>query len=395
MTYFPYNKELQEASGTNNNFDKFKNGNFGLWFNKFVPLKSIDNPKVSDNRGNDTESIQYYKDKYRVQVDDLLDKKHLNQVAFCKRMIKLGYTTLTLNTKLKTPLVTGIGESHPHEISLVFDHTLGIPYMPATGIKGVSKLAHIISIIPDAIKNTKVENDSFDIYEDWTEIKNMFGMQDKRGGIIFLDAYPLKTPELKVDVMTPHYGEYYEEGSTTPPADNQNPNPIKFLTIKEGTEFVFRAIIKKTDIEKTKNALKRALTEEGIGAKTALGYGLFEIIEEKETEKMEKTYSEWIASKMSPEEKERIVREEEKAKIKEEKEIILEKIKPNLGQSAVSTLFNEWLTIFNKDKDIAQKILDVGIVTNKKKKDKKNKKGPKVFSANYIKIAEVLGLPLD
>ena len=399
MTYYPYNKDLLEASGSRNNFDKFKNGNFGLWYNKYIPLKSVDNPKTSDSRGNDNEAVKYYKEMYKTNVDKLLSNKHLNQLAFCERMTELGYKIITINAKLKTPLLTGIGESHPHEISLVFEHTLGIPYIPATGIKGISRLSYILNgILDDSGKILKKFNkEKIDLKEVEGFLKT-FGFSEKeeseRGDVVFLDSYPIKTPKLKIDVMTPHYGDYYSD-DTKPPADNMNPTPIKFLTVKEGTDFVFRVIVKKADIEKTKKAIKRALTEEGIGAKTALGYGYFEIIKENETDEMKQKYSEWLEKQLSPEERERREKAKKENKLKEEKKKLLEKIRPELGQSEVSTLFNDWEKIFNKDKEIAKKILAVGIVNSKKKKDKKNKKGPKVFSANYIKIAEVLGLPLD
>jgi CRISPR-associated protein Cmr6 len=54
------------------------------------------------------------------------------------------------------------------------------------------------------------------------------------------------------------------------------------LTVAPKTTFVFRAIINKhrKDYESLKQSIKKileqALTKEGIGAKTALGYGLFE-----------------------------------------------------------------------------------------------------------------------
>lgn len=401
MTYFPYNEKLIESSGAKSDFDKFKNGNFGLWFNKYIPLKSVEEPKTSDNNGDDNKPVDYYKDRYKVDVNDSLEKKHLDQLAFYRSMGELGYKTIVFYAKLKTPLVTGIGESHPHEISMVFDHTLGIPYIPATGIKGVSRLSYILNHIFDEQGKLKDEFNKEKI--DLKEIENFtdtFGFSErndsKRGNVIFIDAFPLKTPELKVDVMTPHYGDYYsDDENKIPPADNQNPTPIKFLTVKEGTEFVFRALVKETDVEKTIKALKRALTEEGVGAKTALGYGMFEIIEEKEPAVMGKKYEEWLDNQLSPAEKERRKQKEDEEKLIKEKEEFLGKLKPDSDQGTRDHLFSQWQTKWNKDKDIAKKFLDTGLVNDKKVRDKKNKKGPKIYSSKYREIAEILDLPLD
>ncbi|MBF0226068.1 MAG: type III-B CRISPR module RAMP protein Cmr6 [Desulfobacterales bacterium] len=80
--------------------------------------------------------------------------------------------------------------------------------------------------------------------------------------------------------MNPHYGNYYgDDEAITSPGDSLTPNPIKFLTVQSGATFIFRAIAPKKDelSDKVKAALKKALTEDGVGAKTAIGYGIFEI----------------------------------------------------------------------------------------------------------------------
>ncbi|MBI3221078.1 MAG: hypothetical protein HYZ44_16310 [Bacteroidetes bacterium] len=44
----------------------------------------------------------------------------------------------------------------------------------------------------------------------WDNVKRLFGDMDKEGTLIVFDAIPLEAPMLKVDIMNPHYGEYYE-----------------------------------------------------------------------------------------------------------------------------------------------------------------------------------------
>jgi len=106
--------------------------------------------------------------------------------------------------------------------------------------------------------------------------------------------------------MNPHYGDYYGgktvNGKPLPPADYLNPVPIPFLTIGKGAKFEFiigmQKVLKITDLSEeeqksriipecqaltdgamlhdlTLEWLKKALTEHGIGAKTAVGYGYF------------------------------------------------------------------------------------------------------------------------
>jgi CRISPR-associated protein Cmr6 len=80
--------------------------------------------------------------------------------------------------------------------------------------------------------------------------------------------------------MNPHYGDYYsDENGETPPADYLDPTPIKFLTVSKGTKFTFRALVPQDSnlFEPVKIAFENAIKDEGVGAKTAVGYGRFEI----------------------------------------------------------------------------------------------------------------------
>jgi len=288
MTY-PFYKELQDVS------QNMISGNFGLWYNKFIPISSFDACKASDDSGDKDNAVSHYHDKYKQSKKDkinlLLEKRHCDQAGFCKSLSS-EYEAVVLKAKLKTPLITGIGETHPHEVSMVFDHNLGIPYIPASGIKGIIRFVHTIGLIPDIppekIKTDKETGQQYFNDEEDESILNLFGTQAKRGSIFFLDSYPEKTPDLHVDIMNPHYGEYYsDDKNTTPPGDYLNPTPLKFLTVAKDTVFIFRALIDKkypelTDMVKT--AFRKSLTEEGMGAKTAVGYGLFDHLKEEEAD---------------------------------------------------------------------------------------------------------------
>ncbi|HPD58001.1 MAG TPA: type III-B CRISPR module RAMP protein Cmr6 [Smithellaceae bacterium] len=283
MTIYPFPKKIKAAS------DHMTTGNFGLWYNKFVPLS--DKLKTSDDRGNDTEAVKYYFDRYnqmKAASRGLLQKKHQNQTDFCNSFPQQGYEVITIRAMLKTPLVTGIGESHPHEVSMVFDHNLGIPFLPASGVKGIVRFVHTYVLFKDGCLNEflKIEEKTGREYiddESCEAIYYLFGNQKNRGNVVFLDAYPENVPDLHIDIMNPHYGVYYsDKEGKTPPADYLSPNPIKFLTVAPGAVFIFRAIAgrEKGNPEKVRKALCEALTEEGVGAKTAVGYGRFAIIEE-------------------------------------------------------------------------------------------------------------------
>ncbi len=285
MPFIPAGKDVQELLKTAKSHI-----NFALLYNKYVYVNGVDDNNKENKegaytacnpRGNTNQAIEFYKscyDSMKSQTGTLLEKVHKRQRAFLAIMYQY-YDILELKASTETRLITGIGQPHPSETSMVFDHNLGIPYIPASSIKGLLRFSNVVSLIKDNmidVQEKKVIND-----EDISDIRYYYGAQKKRGCAIFLDAYPEKIPDLEIDIMNPHYGKYYQ--GSTPPADYLEPTPIKFLTVAKGTTFIFRALVPKDCTCKEKEMLKKeiinvyeyALTKEGLGAKTSLGYGRF------------------------------------------------------------------------------------------------------------------------
>jgi len=206
-----------------------------------------------------------------------------------------------IQKKLSWRMVIGLGGSHPQETSMVLHHIYGIPYIPASAVKGVTrhwavqKFAEIlfknknekfdkclekISKSLEECKDKDLDNLKIKIENkeiNFNELIKIFGTQEEEGKVIFFDAFPSEDIKLKIDIMNPHYPDYYS--GKEPPTDWQSPNPIKFLTV-EKTKFTFYLCLKPSEgsqlLEKAKILLEDSLKNYGIGAKNALGYGLFE-----------------------------------------------------------------------------------------------------------------------
>ncbi len=79
--------------------------------------------------------------------------------------------------------------------------------------------------------------------------------------------------------MNVHYPDYYQ--GSKPPTDTQSPIPVSFLIVtKSPFNFFIGSSELNTKSDKLKDKtikdwLKDALTNHGIGAKTAVGYGYF------------------------------------------------------------------------------------------------------------------------
>jgi len=114
-----------------------------------------------------------------------------------------------------------------------------------------------------------------------------FGSTEAKGEVIFFDAYPKgltveDKPILELDVMTPHYSEYY--AGDKPPADWLTPKPVQFLVVRRKTEFrIYLACRDSGLLKEVKGWVKGALKDFGIGAKTRAGYGELKVSSKAET----------------------------------------------------------------------------------------------------------------
>lgn len=248
-------------------------------------------------------------------------------------------------------VIVGLGYKGALEIGLTLQHTTGLPYIPGSALKGLCRAYALLTIavelgVPmldgetlrtyrqqrpgqptpltllDTLMGLPLSTDrraAFAGLQDAISVANplfhsttpppaftlarldahplaaqfsrIFGSQEWGGALIFYDAiiHPdEKGKLLEMDVMTPHYKEYYDKVSQgqpgKPPSDDQNPVPIPFLAVPGGTLFAF-AIGSRisdehsaADRQQTRTWLETALFEMGIGAKTSAGYGHFEAI---------------------------------------------------------------------------------------------------------------------
>ena len=260
--------------------------NPALIFGKFIPYTL---EKKEENQNKDKYLQLVIKEtNFLLQNTNLLKTLHERIEDWIKN---IGNNLEKFEVTTSWRLIIGFGASHPQETSMTLHHIYGIPYIPGSAIKGVTRHWALLKFadnnrkdnekFEDAIKRIAraLENgNDLNIEVDKITFKDLigiFGTQKQQGKVIFFDAYPIGEIKLKIDIMNPHYPKYYSEGQA--PADWQSPVPIKFLTV-EDTKFQFYLVSKNEDLlEKSLYLLKEALKYHGIGAKTALGYGIFNI----------------------------------------------------------------------------------------------------------------------
>lgn len=247
--------------------------NFGLFSPRMV---SWELNKKGELKSDESYMQKLYNKSKQVYpgLNRLIEKKHVQQNNYLKTL--KGVQVFSIPAKLSSPFITGLGSGHPTEIGMILDRNLGIPYIPASSVKGVLRLACAINI---ARKNGSNEVN----LEDETLVKYFGSESDRkpqRGQLVILDVYPKTITGLKLDIMNPHNPKYYS-GKIKHPVETETLNPKKFLTVPKGTEFVFNIAFiplkkeDKCDEAELKKIINTAFETVGFGGKTSIGYGRF------------------------------------------------------------------------------------------------------------------------
>jgi len=193
-----------------------------------------------------------------------------------------------INLKNTERFVTGMGREHPLENGFAWHHTLGVPYLSGSSVKGLLR-----AWLREENGEVTTDRHGNDAWEETPEHKQLFGTLGDVGQVILLDMLPTKPPQLDkpqqhdkppqldVDVMTPHYGDYYQKGAI--PGDWHSPVPISFLTVAPGWSWQLGIIpatghraLEAGTLDSLSDSLFDAIQICGAGAKTAVGYGRFE-----------------------------------------------------------------------------------------------------------------------
>jgi len=179
-------------------------------------------------------------------------------------------------------LIIGLGQPSVYETSLTLHHLYGIPYIPASALKGITR-SWLLSEVFGQNEEEALRDEAFRKILGGQKPENLLA---QRGAVRFLDAFPLEEPKLVFDIINPHYASYYSDPEgKKPPGDYDTPIPIVFLAVeaKAGFGIVLtvreNAIIQqgrlagKRILDIVAQHLREALVDQGIGAKTSVGYG--------------------------------------------------------------------------------------------------------------------------
>lgn len=282
---------------------KFKVDNYALAQNhyfyqekknkKLEPLIYHLIPKAKDNNSKTKEKP---KNNQKKEIEEqllipasmeLLNKINTKNIQIAKAFFNKNYTVISYRPDVA--LMIGLGGESPYDSFPVMAlHPIyGIPYLPASTIKGVLRSFYIIEKF-DGKEDKAMENEEF-VRIFGCDAKESDGIERKarKGDIIILDAYPQEQSSFYYEKFTPHYSDYYKtptHGGRKPPSDDGKTNPLSFPAIRDTNFqiiFGFRKKQEESNMEELKPMLLKALLYLGIGGKTAIGYGVGEAKEIK------------------------------------------------------------------------------------------------------------------
>jgi CRISPR-associated protein Cmr6 len=186
-----------------------------------------------------------------------------------------------IEARSTAPFATGLGLEHPVENGFAFLSPYGLPYLAGSGVKGVlRRAAEELEIDGQLPAGTALA---------------LFGHADpehaRRGALSCWDVFPKPAGDsLVVEIMTPHFNHYLQDGDT--PHDAGKPNPIPFLAVPAGAEFRFvitcepALLGNRFELTQWKDLLDKIIHHAfdwlGFGAKTAVGYGAVERLSDVE-----------------------------------------------------------------------------------------------------------------
>ena len=262
-----------------------------------------------------------------VRIGDNAKREEIDAVVKCQRErggkprpLPLPPGGVRFPARLKSRLIVnqagGILENagmclHPH---------FGYPFIPGSAVKGVAR--HAAWCEWNAAEGAEKERLAHDIARVFGFPTNdnsldkflaSLGDDTRRGGCVsFWAAEPEGKASLVTDIVNCHHMKYYgSENSSAVAHDDEQPNPQFFPAVAEGGLFLFTLVPVRgagaAEVALAKGWLIRALTENGVGAKTSAGYGWFGYSEEDEQK-----YHEALRRKQADKERKRCIQETER-----------------------------------------------------------------------------------
>ena len=229
--------------------------------------------------------------------------------AASKMPVVVPKCAVTITAKLGGRLIVNQAGGILENAGLCIHSHYNSPYIPGSAVKGCARHAawQAWSEVEDGELKIKAAKDVAEIFgyptgdskpkkkedvepgrvylDDYLKERCGYKENDSHSGkVAFFAAVPETKAKLVVDLVNCHHKDYYA-GKKPVATDDESPIPNFFPAVEEGTRFTFTLVpLRDADeavLKRAEHFLKVGLLQNGVGAKTAAGYGWFDIPEDK------------------------------------------------------------------------------------------------------------------
>ena len=223
---------------------------------------------------------------------ELANQKIEQNRWFAQSLSKRSRLNAVIYGELQGRLIVNLSDSLIQNAGICLDRNTGLPFIPGSAVKGVSRhvaLEHLINGAWTLDEFVCVFGCSEADFKDKGELRSYSDKVDvktRKGGVDFLSARPITEPTIVVDISNVHYPDYYKTGELRN-LSNEKPNPNTFPAIEKGVRYAFCVVANGMDgiddglFAKVRDVLVEAITVRGLGAKTGAGYGWFTDVTEE------------------------------------------------------------------------------------------------------------------
>lgn len=190
----------------------------------------------------------------KISRPDLYNKAYQRWLKITSDNSRYAFTA----AKIVGRLYTGLSSATALETGISTHHTYGMPMLAGSSIKGaVANYAEQIEL-PENIR------------------RMLFGDENNAGAVVWHDAWwiPSSGQPFVGEIITVHHQDYYS-GQQEKADELEDPVPNQQIATQGSFYFVVEAV-NQTWAEFAKNLLLQMLANQGMGSKTASGYGYFE-----------------------------------------------------------------------------------------------------------------------
>ena len=272
------------------------------------------------------DSMSLRLDKF-VRIGDNTKKEEINEVVKKSQgriPVIFPNGAVSFTAKLGGRLIVNQAGGVLENAGLCIHPHFNAPYMPGSAIKGCARHAawqawneaeegkakiatakEIAEIFGyptgDSMPKKKEDVEPGRVYlDEYLKDKCEYKEGDSHSGkVAFLAAVPETTAKLVVDIVNCHHKDYYAGKETKPYAtDDETPIPNFFPAVEAGASFKFSIVPVGVNnlTERALHWLKIGLSQNGIGAKTAAGYGWFDIPDDKTEIFVDESFLEYLRS---------------------------------------------------------------------------------------------------